>query len=245
MRTPALLIPATLSVLASFLLASCFWNSGEEIIPTDSGATATHATVSGALSGSAAMGALNSKESEKLKQEQARSASAATLDVPSLKTQVAKQNGKTVLVDRTLFLNYLTTKKAVHSASDLLNGLAEIESFAKEQGVEFQDSDIMVLIAGVKVRGNAANSPNPWDLCGNYNAHKSSLPRAPYDRFGKYINVFCAAAAMPNGLVNPSPTVATPSSARVNAVSSGTTVVRTGNTVTATAVTTSTASVRR
>lgn len=115
-------------------------------------------------------------------EEQQRVAKLDTLTADNLKTQTESKNGKTMLRDRRLFINYMVAKK-VDESKELISRLEEVQSFAQKEGVELNESDILTIIASTDVK------MENWDLCGEFRISKKDLDSK--NEFYRYISQFC------------------------------------------------------
>lgn len=115
-------------------------------------------------------------------EERQRVAKLDTLTADNLKTQTESKNGKTILKDRRLMINYMVSKK-VDSSKELIDRLEEVQSFAKKEGVELNESDILTIIASTDVKVET------WDLCGEFKTSRKNLD-AKNAFYGK-ISQFC------------------------------------------------------
>jgi len=115
-------------------------------------------------------------------EEQQRISKLDTLTSDNFKTQVESKNGKNVLKDRRLFVNYMVSK-GVRSSKDLISRLGEVQSFAKKEGVDLNESDIMTIIASTDVRVES------WDLCSEFKDSRKNLDSK--NEFYAYVLKFC------------------------------------------------------
>lgn len=115
-------------------------------------------------------------------EEQQRVSKLDTLTSDNFKTQVESKDGKNVLRDRRLFVNYMVSK-GVRSSKDLISRLGEVQSFAKKEGVDLNESDIMTIIASTDVRVES------WDLCSEFKDARKNLDSK--NEFYSYILKFC------------------------------------------------------
>lgn len=101
-------------------------------------------------------------------EERQRIAKLNTLSADNIKTQIESKDSKNTLKDRRLLINYLKNKQ-VSSVKNLVSGLGDIDTFLKDQKIEFTDADIMTVMAGVDVENTS------WDMCGDYIQKSSTL----------------------------------------------------------------------
>lgn len=115
----------------SLFLSSCGWDKGEK---TDSVEPTQE---------------MSSEQIEKQAWERARVNKLETLTPENLAVQVAEANGKKILKNQNLFINYLKAEE-VDTAAELMAWLNRLEIFSKQNGLEISPSDIMVIISGVR-----------------------------------------------------------------------------------------------
>jgi len=116
MQTTKLL---SLVLLSTLLLTSCFW-SKEDLSETKSPA------------GIETNNALNSQIMNQAITEQQRIAKLDTLTSDNLSTQTEEKDGKKILKDRRLFINYFKAEK-VDTSAKLITALEKVEKFAKSE----------------------------------------------------------------------------------------------------------------
>lgn len=157
----------TVTLLATILLSSCFGGDNDKKDankPTENRVDQTP------------------EAREAQYKEESRVATLSKLTDDNLATQVEEKDGKKILKDRRLFVNYFKAQN-VNSSEKLIDALGKVESFAKSNGVELNESDIMVMIAGSQIE-------NPtWNVCGDFNANKSKLDSG--NKFYGYIAKMC------------------------------------------------------
>lgn len=163
----------SLVFLSTVLLTSCFWDKDKTITETKSPEQMITQTP---------------QATEQVATEQQRVAKLEKLTSDNLSTQVEEKDGKIVLKDRRLFVNYFKSEN-VNTSAKLITALEKVEKFAKSQGVELNESDILVMIAGSQIE-------NPsWNICGNFSATKKDLDTK--NKYYGYIDKLCNPPAPP------------------------------------------------
>lgn len=122
-------------------------------------------------------------------EERQRIAKLNTLSADNIKTQIESKDSKNMLKDRRLLINYLKNKQ-VSSVKNLVSGLGDIDTFLKQQKIEFTDADIMTIMAGVDVENTS------WDMCGDYMQKSSTL-----DAKNRFVTIL--ASVCDTSVVNP------------------------------------------
>lgn len=91
-----------------------------------------------------------------------------TLTDANIKTQTEEKNGKTVLKDRRLFINYIKSKN-VNTSKEMIERMGEIKKFASESKVTLSEADNMTIIGIVNMENTK------WDMCGEFYNSKAKL----------------------------------------------------------------------
>lgn len=125
---------------------------------------------------------------EKIAIEQQRVNALDKLTSDNLSTQVEIKDGKTILKNRRLFVNFFKSE-GVNTSAKLIAALEKVETFAKRNGVELNESDILVMIAGSQVENSS------WNVCGNFNTTKKDLDSK--NKYYGYIGNLCNPPAPP------------------------------------------------
>lgn len=120
-------------------------------------------------------------------EERQRVAKLNKLSADNIKTQIETKDSKNTLKDRRLLINYLKNKQ-VNSVKNLVSGFDDIDTFLKEQKIEFTDADVMTIMAGVDVENTA------WDMCGDYIQKSSTLDQK--NRFVAILASVCDTSAV-------------------------------------------------
>ena len=144
----------------AILLSSCFWESKDE----DKTASDSVEIV-GDENGIPSPKVL--EYINKNTEERQRVQSLSVLNSENLATQTDTIEGKKVLKDRHLFVNYVLSAKA-DSVTQFMKALEEVQLFAKTEGVELTREDINVIITAA-IGGVDAN------ICKDFNATKKNL----------------------------------------------------------------------
>lgn len=168
--SPLRILPLVL--VSSLLLTSCFGSK----TPTDT------TTPTGQVN------TASPQAVDKAAIEQQRINKLDKLTSDNISTQIEEKDGKKVLKDRRLFVNYFKSEN-VNTSAKLIAGLEKVETFAKRNGVELSESDILVMIAGSQIE-NAS-----WNVCGNFNATKKDLDSK--NKYYGYIGKICNPPAPP------------------------------------------------
>lgn len=103
-------------------------------------------------------------------EERQRIAKLDKLTEENLKTQTVVKDGKTILNDRRLFANYLKSK-GVDSAKKLLDGMVELNEFAKKSNIELTPADIRTIMYATDAENKG------WDMCGEFKANQDKLDK--------------------------------------------------------------------
>ncbi len=173
----AKMIPVLLVV--PMIFTSCFWSKDETktVAPTETEkVTETRAPVEPLISEQ------KPDATKKATAERKRIEKLDTLTTDNLETQMVTQSGKTVLGNRSLFMNYIKSEK-VDTSAKLMAALEKVTSFAQKNGVELNESDFKSLIAGTQ-RDNPS-----WNVCGNFNTTKKDLDNK--SKYYEYILKYC------------------------------------------------------
>ena len=120
--------------------------------------------------------------------EQQRVMKLDSLTPDNLTTQVETKDGKKILKDRRLFVNFIKSEK-VDSSAKLIAALEKVESFTKKNNLDLRDSDILVMIAGSQTENVS------WNICGNFNATKKDLDSK--NKYYGHIDKLCNPQAPP------------------------------------------------
>jgi hypothetical protein len=173
----AKIIPILLVV--PMIFTSCFWSKDE---PKTSAPTGTEKVTEAQAPVEPLISEQKPDAIKKAATERKRVEKLNTLTPSNLETQMVTQSGKTVLGDRTLFMNYIKSEK-VDTSARLMVALEKVTSFAQKNGVELNETDFRSLIAS-----SQSNNPS-WNVCGNFNATKKDLDSK--SKYYEYILKYC------------------------------------------------------